>query len=149
MKRQMLSSNELVVLRVLWSENAPLSRPEILGRIPDNRWNPNSIHVVLNNLIKKEYVEVAGVARCGQSYGRTYRAAKTQGEYITDLAMEALPDTPEEECILDVMSAMVKRKNVGEETLNQLEQMLAQRRKELRQETDKQSEQKHKQSSQG
>ena len=138
MKQQLLSSNELAVLRVLWSEGIPLSRPELLEKIPDNNWNPNSIHVVLNNLIKKGYVAVDGLVRCGQSYGRTYRAAKTQGEYAAGLALHAVSGAPDEECVLDVVSAMVKHKNVSEQTIALLEQMLAQRHAELLQEKTKQ-----------
>ena len=33
---------------------------------------------------------MGGITRCGQSYGRTYRAAKTQGEYVADLALQVV-----------------------------------------------------------
>jgi len=138
MKQQTLSSNELAVLRVLWDEGIPLSRPELLKKIPDINWNPNSIHVVLNNLIKKGYIAVDGMVRCGQSYGRTYRATKTQGEYVASLALQAVFDAPDEDCVLDVVSAMVKHKNVSEQTITVLEQMLAKRRAELLQEKARQ-----------
>ena len=49
-----------------------------------------------------------------------------------DLALQAVRDVPEEDCVLDVMSAMVKHKNVSEKTIAMLEQMLAQRREEKR-----------------
>ena len=117
----MLSDNELAVLRVFWSTRTPLSRPEILSRMRENNWNPNSIHRVLN-------------------YGRTYRAIKDQSDYVADVALHAIPNVPEEECVLDVMSAMVKRKNISENTITMLEQMLAKRREELRQEAVKDNE---------
>ena len=133
MKRIMLSDNELAVLRVLWGASAPLSRPEILARMSKNVWHPNSVHRVLNSLMQKGYVQVEGIARCGQNYGRTYRAAITQSDYMADVALHAIPDIPEVECVLDVMSAMVRRKNITEKTIAMLEEMLAQRREELRQ----------------
>ena len=133
MKTQPLSNNELTVLRALWSVDHPLSRPEILKKIPDNNWNPNSIHFVLNNLIRKGYVEVDGMVQCGFSYGRTYRATKTQGDYAAELALQALPEAPDDEGVLTVMSAMVKHKNVSSATIAYLEQMLDERRKELQQ----------------
>ena len=129
----MLSDNELAVLRVFWSTRTPLSRPEILARMSKNVWHPNSVHRVLNSLMQKGYVQVEGIARCGQNYGRTYRAAITQSDYMADVALHAIPDIPEEECVLDVMSAMVRRKNITEKTIAMLEEMLAQRREELRQ----------------
>lgn len=124
MSRPNLSDNELAVLRALWSANTALSRPEILDRISNNNWNPNSIHQVLNNLIKKGYIKIDGMARCGQSYGRTYSAIKTQGEYVAGLALNALPDSVEEESILDVMSAMVKSIKLSEKTISLLQAML-------------------------
>lgn len=134
MGRQVLSDNELAVLRALWNADAPLSRPEILERIPGNNWNPNSIHLVLNNLLKKGYIRIEGMARCGQSYGRTYSATKTQGEYVASLALNAVPDSAEEESILDVMSAMVKSTKLSEKTINLLQHMLEEHRNNLKKE---------------
>lgn len=129
-----LSDNELAVLRALWSADTPLSRPEILERISNNKWNPNSIHLVLNNLIKKGYIRIEGMARCGQSYGRTYSATKSQGEYAASLALNAIPDSVEEKSILDVMSAMVKSTNISEKTIILLQQMLEEHRNNLKKE---------------
>ena len=112
---QTLSENELAVMTALWSGDGPLSRPEILRRITKTNWNPNSIHLVLNNLIKKGFVQAGDLARCGQSYGRTYRAVRTRGEYAAALALEA-SEGPEEARVLDVMNAIVRREGVGEET---------------------------------
>lgn len=134
MSRPNLSDNELAVLRALWSADTPLSRPEILERISNNKWNPNSIHLVLNNLIKKGYIRIEGMARCGQSYGRTYSATKSQGEYAASLALNAIPDSVEEESILDVMSAMVKSTKLSEKTISLLQAMLDEHRNNLKKE---------------
>lgn len=134
MTRQSLSDNEMAVLQVLWKAEAPLSRPKILEKIPNNDWNPNSVHLVLNNLIKKGFVNVSGITRCGQSYGRTYYAAKTQAEYAAELALSAMPDVPAEESVVAVMAAMVRGKRITEPTIDKLQQMLDQRREELRRE---------------
>lgn len=132
MKRKMLSDNEFAVMRVLWDAGGPLSRPELLGELTDNDWNPNSIHMVLNNLIKKGFVTVVGVIPCGQSYGRSYSAAKSQGEYAAELALSAVPDAPQGERILGIMSAMVRSASISVETIEQLKRILEQRRRELR-----------------
>lgn len=133
MKRKNLSDNELAVMGVLWSADSPLSRPQILDKLSDNDWNPNSIHMVLNNLIKKELVTVSGVVPCGQSYGRSYSATKSREEYAAELAISAIPNATEEECVLGIMSAMVRSSSINEETIDLLKQMLEQRRQELQQ----------------
>lgn len=134
MSRPNLSDNELAVLHALWNADTPLSRPEILERIPNNNWNPNSIHLVLNNLIKKGFIKVEGMARCGQSYGRTYTATKTQGEYAASLVLNAIPDTLQEESFLDVMSAMVKSTKLSKKTIDLLQQILEEQRIQLERE---------------
>ena len=134
MKKQILSANELAVLTALWSADRPLARPEILQRITKTDWNPNSINMILNNLIKKGYVDVGMSVRCGQNYGRTYYPLKTREECIASLAAYMLPDISEDERVLNVMAAMTKSRGISESTIQKLEQMLEQRRKEIRQE---------------
>lgn len=55
-----LSSNEFCILQLLWTEGRALTRPEILEALPDKDWNPNSIHLILNNMIKKGVLQVNG-----------------------------------------------------------------------------------------
>ena len=127
LKSLMLSDNELAVMMVLWRSPKSLSRTEILAQMVNNRWNPNSIHLVLNNLIKKGYVGIGELARCGQSHGRTYLAAKTRGEYITHLALSAVPGIPQQECVMDIMTAMIKGDYASQESLDRLRQLLEER----------------------
>lgn len=134
MNGQLLSGNELAVLNALWSADQPLARPEILRRITKTDWNPGSIHIILNNLIKKGFVQVGETVRCGQNYGRTYYPLKTRDECIASLTETMLPDIPEEERLLTFMSAMTKSKGIREKTIRELEQMLEERRKEMQQE---------------
>ena len=130
----MLSSNELAVLSALWSVDRPLTRTEILQRITKTDWNPGSIHMVLNNLIKKGFVQVGETVRCGQNYGRTYYPLKNRDECIADLTEDILPDASVEERALTFMSAMTKSKGISEAAIREMERMLEQRRKELQQE---------------
>ena len=48
-----LSANEFTILTLLWEEGRALSRPEIIELTPDRDWNPNLIHLILNNMIDK------------------------------------------------------------------------------------------------
>ena len=115
----MLSSNELAVLSALWSVDRPLTRTEILQRITKTDWNPGSIHMVLNNLIKKGFVQVGETVRCGQNYGRTYYPLKNRDECIADLTEDILPDASVEERALTFMSAMTKSKGISEAAIRE------------------------------
>lgn len=124
MKYATLSANEFAVLGVLWDSDTALSRPEILTKLDGRNWNPNSIHLVLNNLIKKGFIVIDGITRCGQSYGRTYSPLKTKSEYAAELALGALADSPDEESVVSVMAAMVKKTKISPEAVADLKQML-------------------------
>lgn len=126
-----LTSNEFSILQMLWEEGRPLSRPEILERMPDIDWNPNSIHLILNNMIKKGVLKVDGIARCGRGYGRTYAPAMSQMEYAAMQAVEATPHVPKEKRILGVVAALVDQEGIDAKTISELEKMLEEKKKEL------------------
>ena len=126
-----LSSNEFCILNLLWSESRAMTRPEILEALPDKDWNPNSIHLILNNMIKKGVLQVVGVARCGLGYGRTYAPTLSQTEYAAAQALEATPDMTVSDRLLGVVAALVDKKGIDAQTIAELEQMLEEKRKEL------------------
>lgn len=103
-----LSPNEFKILQLLWKENRPLSRPEILEMTPDRAWNPNSIHLILNNMIEKGVIVVDGLARCGRGYGRTYSAAISNLDYAVELFKESTPDMTTDERMLGFNQALLK-----------------------------------------
>ena len=131
MKQKMLSENELAIMHVLWESDSSLSRPEILEQLADIDWNPNSIHMVLNNLIKKKFVAIDGIVPCGQSYGRAYSAVKSQEEYAAELALSAVSGIPPEECLPGIVGAMMKSVSVNQQTIELLKQLLEQQGQEL------------------
>lgn len=126
-----LSANEFKILQVLWEEGKSLSRPEIIERTPDKDWNPNSIHLILNNMIEKGVLCVDGLTRCGKGYGRTYAPTMTQMEYAARQAMDATPDCTPDERLLGVVAALVGNDSVSDETISELEKLLHSKKAEL------------------
>lgn len=131
MKCYGLSPNELSILQLLWAEDRPLSRPEILEGLPDKDWNPNSIHLILNNMIKKGVLQVDGMTRCGRGYGRTYAPAMTQAEYVTAQVADVFPDTDTRGRLNGIMAALLGSQDVDGAVITELEQLLEKKRKEL------------------
>lgn len=126
-----LTNTEHLVLQTLWEANEPLPRPEILNRMPDMDWNPNSIHLVLNSLIEKGYLKIDGLVRCGQSYGRTYTPTMSQMEFAADEALKAVSNLPEEMRVVGLFAALTKKEPISMKTLEALEELLAQRRSDV------------------
>lgn len=118
-----LSPNEFKIMQLLWKENRPLSRPEINEMIPDREWNPNSIHLILNNMIEKGVLRVEGMTRCGRGYGRTYAATLTNLDYAVNLLREATADLNSDGRLLGVLPILL-RDGASEETLRALKKLL-------------------------
>ncbi len=121
-----LSPNEFKIMQLLWKEGRPLSRPEIIELIPDRDWNPNSIHLILNNMIEKGVIRVEGMTRCGRGYGRTYAATVDNLEYAVNLLKDATPETDPDERVLGVLKLLLAD-SVKPETVEELKSILAAR----------------------
>ena len=117
-----LSPNEFKIMQLLWKEDRPLSRPEIIELLPDRDWNPNSIHLILNNMIEKGVIRVDGMTRCGRGYGRTYAVTLSNLEYAVSVLREATPELSADERALGILPLLIKE--VSPETRNQLKELL-------------------------
>lgn len=131
MKYILLSETELDIMQLLWKEKNGLSRPEILSHLEGKDWNPNSIHQVLNSMMKKGVLCVDGMARCGKVYGRTYIPTMTQQEFLARRAHEITPGLSSRERLLGIVAALTDQDGIDAETITELEQLLATRKKEL------------------
>jgi predicted transcriptional regulator len=118
-----LSPNEFKIMQLLWQMDRPLSRPEIIEMVPERDWNPNSIHLILNNMIEKGVIRVDGMTRCGRGYGRTYAATMSNLEYGAAVLREATPDLSDEERVLGILPLLLDGKNASD-TLAKLKALL-------------------------
>ena len=131
MKYILLSETELDIMQLLWEEDTGLSRPEILSRLEGKDWNPNSIHQVLNSMMKKGVLQVDGMARCGKIYGRTYTPTMTQQEFLARRTQEITPGLTTKERILGVVAALADQEGLDAETIQELENLLEEHKKGL------------------
>ena len=134
-RKSIFTENELAILQTLWSTDKALSRPEILEHMAGREMNPNTFHFTMNRLIEKGCVEVVGVARCGMNYGRTYLAKKTREDYLIDAVESTVSQVAQGRSIQELMTAYIERRRLSPETITELEELLAKRRRELEQET--------------
>lgn len=75
---------ELEIMNVLWCAGAPLSRSGILEQSKDKSWKDNSIHILLNGMLKKGLIKETGFIRSGKVWARLYSPALTVEEYYID-----------------------------------------------------------------
>ena len=114
-----LSPNEFKIMQLLWKEDRPLSRPEIIELTPERDWNPNSIHLILNNMIEKGVIRVDGMTRCGRGYGRTYAVCMSNLDYAVNLLRDATPELSDKERVMGIVPLMLDR-SVSEQAADAL-----------------------------
>ena len=113
-----ITKSELEILGVLWKADRPLSRADILELSSDKTWKDNSIHILLNGMLKKRVIKETGFARSGKVWGRLYAPAVTVEEYYVDqFQSTAQPD------LVLLFDAVLKLK-ADKETLEKLQAML-------------------------
>ncbi len=77
-----LTKSESEIMELLWREKRPLSRSEIIELTPERTWKPASIHILLNSMLEKGAIEVAGFIQSTKNYARTFTPTLAPDEYI-------------------------------------------------------------------
>lgn len=122
-----LTKSELEIMNVLWRADRPLSRSDILALSTEKSWKDNSIHILLNGMLKKEAIVEAGFARSGKVWGRLYAPNVSIDEYYNE---NLFSQTSQKEFPL-LFSAMVNREDITTDMIDELESILQKRRQEL------------------
>ena len=122
-----LTKSELEIMNVLWKAERSLSRADILNLSADKTWKDNSIHILLNGMLKKGAIREDGFARSGKVWGRLYAPNVSIDEYYNE---NLFSQTSQKEFPL-LFSAMVNRDDITPELIDELEEILQKRRQEL------------------
>lgn len=115
-----LTKNEIEIMDVLWKEDRPLSRGEILSLSEDKTWMDSSVHILLNSMLKKGAIREAGFVKCGKTCGRVYEAALSCEEYYAS----TFDSTKKKPSFPKLMSAFIASEGIDRETIEELEKIL-------------------------
>ena len=115
-----LTKNEIEIMDVLWKEDRPLSRGEILSLSEDKTWMESSVHILLNSMLKKGAIREAGFVKCGKTCGRVYEAALSCEEYYAS----TFDSTKKKPSFPKLMSAFIASEGIDRETIEELEKIL-------------------------
>ena len=102
--------------------------PNRLNLSEDKTWKDNSIHILLNGMLKKDAIREDGFIRSGKVWGRLYAPTVGMGEYYR----ENLFQPGGEETYPLLLSAMVEDEDISPETMDKLEEILHKRRERMK-----------------
>ena len=115
-----LTKSELEIMNVLWNAERPLTRSDILSLSEGKSWKDNSIHILLNGLLKKDAIREDGFARSGKVWGRLYAPNISIDEYYE----ENVFSQSNLETIPRLFSALLNRSDLTPEILEQMRRIL-------------------------
>lgn len=124
-----LTKSENEIMDLMWKEDRPLSRSEIIELTPDRTWKPASIHILLNSMLEKKAIEVAGFVQSTKNYARTFVPSVTADAY----AIMQVKSSPvySQDSIPSLVSSLLE--DVTEpEIIDQLEDLLEARKAQLK-----------------
>ena len=122
-----LTKSEMEIMDVLWEDGEALSRADFLERQKEKSWKDSSIHILLNGLLNKGAIREAGVVKRSKTYGRTFLPTMSREEYFaaTIFSHRYQPE------LTGLFQALLKRSDVNNEVLDNLETMIREKRQQL------------------
>ena len=77
-----LTKSEFAVMEVLWDEGEELTSAEIIQKSKEREWKDSSIHLIINSLLRKKVVTVAGFKKTTKNYARTFVPVETREQFL-------------------------------------------------------------------
>ncbi|MFR3345691.1 MAG: BlaI/MecI/CopY family transcriptional regulator [Anaerobutyricum sp.] len=73
MAEQHLTKSELAIMEVMWEQEEALTATEIIKASGDKEWKNSSVHLLVNALLEKKFIEVVGFKKTTKNYARTFK----------------------------------------------------------------------------
>ncbi len=119
-----LTKSEMEIMDVLWNEDKPLSRSDLLERSEEKTWKDSSVHILLNGLLQKGAIQEAGLVKRSKTYGRVFSPTLTREEYFA----ETIFSHRHKPNIVGLFEALLRREDITQEDLRQIAALVEQKR---------------------
>lgn len=107
MNTKRLTNSEKQIMEVLWKSDVPLSSHDIILSSSDKTWKNSSVHLLLNSLLDKELIEVAGFEKRTKNYARVFKPTLSYVDYI----LTVLTKNSDKEKRVELLSKLIKQEN--------------------------------------
>ena len=127
-KNTRITGSEREVLELLWEENQPLTSAEIVKISEHKTWKPSYIHLMINSLLKKNVIQVAGFKQTTKNYARTFTPTMTREEFSIRMLRE---ENQLNASSLSLLFGALLEEDVYIDVIDELSDMLQKKKEEL------------------
>ncbi len=115
-----LTKSEFAVMEVLWDEGEELTSAEIIQKSKEREWKDSSIHLIINSLLRKKVVTVAGFKKTTKNYARTFVPVETREQFLVGQIIDDKTTTEDKKGIYSYIIG----KESDPELINYIEKLL-------------------------
>lgn len=127
-----LTKRELDVMKILWESKKPLVASEITKI--DESLNINTVQSVIRKLLSKDYIKVADIVYSGTVLSRSYAPTISKKELMIQQFVGQFKKNEDKIPIPSLVTTLLKHEKNEREVIEQLENVLEERKKTLNQE---------------
>lgn len=124
----MLTKSEEQIVELLWNSEEPLTSSEIIKNSVDKTWKDSYVHLLINSLMEKGIIEVAGFKKATKNYARTFKPTVSREEYLVLKLTKSKNYSKEQMPVF--FKALISKTN-DTALLNELEEAIKARKAEL------------------
>lgn len=127
----MITYNEYNILLAIWNAGRALTAKEILASMENKSFKDRTIHSILNAMLEKGLIYVDGQKLSSRIYSRCFNASISFAEYHADCIMDNEIYRREKAKVLPGLLSALVDEDVNSETLDCLEALLAEKKRQL------------------
>lgn len=121
-----LTKSELAIMEVMWDQEDALTATEIIKASGEKEWKNSSVHLLVNALLEKKFIEVAGFKKTTKNYARTFKPTMTREQYLSRKVLGNM--TKDEK--MRIYTQLLQEISDAQ-VLDDIQKHIAERRKEL------------------
>ncbi|MDD7113636.1 MAG: BlaI/MecI/CopY family transcriptional regulator [Lachnospiraceae bacterium] len=123
-----LTNSEAEVMELLWASDEPLSPREIIEQSTDKTWKDSYIHLIINSLLKKNMIEVAGLKQTTKNYTRIFTPTMSKKQWLLSQITDNQSSDDMIRCLFDEILKQID----NQQELDRLSDYLDKRKKRTR-----------------
>ena len=123
--RLKITNREKDVLEILWNSEKPLLASDITKLDPS--LSISSVQLALRNLLLKDIIEVADIVYSGTVLSRNYRPILSREDFL----INSFKNFDQKINTQNIVATLLKHEKDEADTINKLEALLKERKKEL------------------